>query len=406
MKRWKNVLIPFVIIAAAGAAYASMLVWKKPLEIVPERDRTPSVVVVQAIEDTVTLMVRSQGTVQPRTQTTLSSEVTGKIVRTAPYLQTGGFFHRSDLLIEIDDADYRAAVARAEAELAGARIRLASEEALKVQAEKEWKELGESAATPLALHVPQVNEARALVRSAEEELKRAQAELGRTRIRAPYTGMVRGKSADIGQYVTPGIPLATVCATDVAEVRLPVSGSQTAFLDLDEGFRGHTAGGARPKAILSADLAGVRTHWRGSIVRSEGCFDPCSRLLYVVAQVTDPYGIEGGGSAVPLRMGMFVEATITGRTIERAVVVPPRALRDPETVLVVDGSDRLTSRKVDVLRVEDDRIIIRDGLRPGECVCVTSLDFVSEGMPVRVSIRKEDEGRRVAAGGGRGHGKP
>jgi hypothetical protein len=126
-------------------------------------------------------------------------------------------------------------------------------------------------------------------------------------------------------------------------------------------------------------------------VRTEGEIDVRSRMVHVIAQVKDPYGLlaegEGGGSeraTAPLVVGLFVEAEIVGRRLDAVAVLPRAALRDGSRVLVVDADDRMVFRPVEIVRIERDQVVIGAGLAPGERVCVSPLQAVVEGMQVRV----------------------
>jgi len=143
--------------------------------------------------------------------------------------------------------------------------------------------------------------------------------------------------------------------------------------------------------LLEARFAGEDHSWTGRIVRTEGEIDVRSRMVHVVAQVKDPYGLladgEGGGSqhaTAPLAAGLFVEAQILGHRLDGVVVLPRAALRDGDRVWVVDGDDRMHSRQVETLRLERDQVVISAGLARGERVCVSPLQAVVEGMQVRV----------------------
>ncbi len=82
-------------------------------------------------------------------------------------------------------------------------------------------------------------------------------------------------------------------------------------------------------------------------------------------------------------MGLFVQASIGGRTAERVAVVPRQALQDGGRVLVVDDENRLRFRDVELLRVEGDEALISAGLRDGERVCISMIQAPIDGMSVR-----------------------
>jgi multidrug efflux pump subunit AcrA (membrane-fusion protein) len=106
-------------------------------------------------------------------------------------------------------------------------------------------------------------------------------------------------------------------------------------------------------------------------------------VVHAVAQVDDPYGTQGDGESMPLAVGLFVEADISGREVENAVVLPRSAIRTDSRVLVVDDEDRLRFREVVVLRLDREEAIVVAGLNTGEKVCVSTLEAVTDGMKVR-----------------------
>jgi hypothetical protein len=85
---------------------------------------------------------------------------------------------------------------------------------------------------------------------------------------------------------------------------------------------------------------------------------------------------------------LFLVAAIQGITLKSAFQLPRRALRDQDSVLIVDSQNRIQIRKVELARVDRDLITITGGLEKGERVCLTPLDFVVEGMEVN-TIQQE-----------------
>jgi RND family efflux transporter MFP subunit len=223
------------------------------------------------------------------------------------------------------------------------------------------------------------------VAAAEAALERAERNLDRTRIRAPYAGRVRSKRVDMGQYVTPGVSVATVYAVDAAEVRLPLPDDELAYLDLPLDYRGGGTSGSNPGVVLRAEYGGRVHEWKGSIVRTEGEIDPKSRMVHVVASVPDPYREVPGRP--PLAVGMFVQAEIRGRTARDVAVLPRAAMRSDGRVWVVDDEDRLRFRDVTVLRADREVVLIADGLRDGERVCLSPMEAATDGMQVRIGDR-------------------
>src|SRR6056297_835832 len=146
--------------------------------------------------------VRAQGTVSPRIQTSLVSEVSGKVISMSEDFVAGGVFASGQVLARIDPSDYQTALLAAEAELAAARATLADEQARSDAAREDFRRLYDDARAPsdLALRLPQVARAEAEVQAREAAVMRARRDLERTRIRLPYDGMVVGRNtaADVG----------------------------------------------------------------------------------------------------------------------------------------------------------------------------------------------------------------
>lgn len=376
-------LLPLLILLIAGGG-AYLVFWARP----EPQTRRPAVVpplvrVVSVIKQDIDLLVASQGTVEPRVESQLVPEVSGRVLRVSPALVDGGFFEAGEILLQVDQFDYQQAIVEQRARVAQAQLRLAREEAEADVARREWVDLGRGdEASPLTLRQPQLADARAAVDAAEAMLRRARRDLERTTIRAPFDGRVRRKQVDVGQYITRGAPLATIYAIDAAEVRLPLPDKEIAFLDLRLDYRDQAHADSGPKVILRSEFAGQVQEWNGYIVRTEGEIDPKSRMVHVVARVVDPYGRERNDRPVPLAVGMFVHAEIVGRTVHDVAVLPRAALRAGDRVWVVDH-EQLRFRSVEVLRAERDVVLISSGLENGERVCISSMEAVTDGMRVR-----------------------
>lgn len=353
------------------------------------------------------VVVRSEGTVEPRTETTLIPQVSGQVVAIATAFRDGGFFSRGEVLVALDPRDYELAIASAEAQVAQAESTLEQELAQARVVADDWRMLGREA-PELGLRKPQIAAARATLLSAQAQLERARVDLERTRIRAPYDGQVLEKAVDVGQLVSPGTVLARVYATDYVEIRLPLSNRQMEFIEVPERFRGERGAEAPhgPRVSLRATIGRQSWRWEGRIVRAEGAIDTRSRQLFVVAQVDDPYE-RGADERPPLRIGQFVEAAIDGRMLPGAFVLPRAALRDGGAVLVVDDESRLQRREVEVAWTDGEEVVVVAGLAEGEVVNVTPLAVAASGTRVSATIdgvppvpRGRPEDDRVAAEGG------
>ena len=376
----------FVIIggvAVAGIAVIFMLFATQPQ---PQRansaPRPVAVFVEEAQSGEVALTVTSQGEAQPRTQINLVPQVAGRITFVNPDFIEGGFFEAGETLIQIEDADYRLAVTRAAAQVAQAEQALAREQAESDLAASEWEELGEGEASALTLREPQLAEARAQLAAAEASLQEARLNLQRTRISAPFDGRVRSKNADLGQYVSPGTNLGQVFSTDTVMVRLPLTDHDLGLLGIPVAYNamGDDDGGI--PVTLSATLAGERHEWQGRITRTDSAIDTETRVLYAIAEVEDPYGTAAQEEGAPLAVGLFVSATIQGREIDNAYIIPRNALRGEDSVYIVREGGMMEIHTVSIIDSSPDRVVVSSDVEGGDLVVVSPLRGASNGMRV------------------------
>jgi multidrug efflux system membrane fusion protein len=327
----------------------------------------------------VTLEVESQGTVQPRTRTSLISEVSGAVLEVSEQFIVGGTFGAGDVLLSLDPTDYEVALQRAEAQLISANAKLELEKARAIQAAKEWQMTGrpQSEAPILALRKPYLAEAEANILQSKAEVKRAKQKLEKTKIRAPYAGMVASKSADVGQYVTTGSRLGETFAIDFVEVRLPLTERDLARMDALT-FKGIPS---ESMVTLSGSVNGKQREWLAEVVRSEGVVNEINRSQYLVARMSDPYGISGSGDSVspPLLVGTFVTAKLKGKVLEDVFELPRSALLQGSKVATVDSQTRMNIRAVDVI-FSDDSFYYVTGLNDGVQVITSALGTPIEGL--------------------------
>ncbi len=158
---WRRAVLPLIIVLLAVASAVLMTVFRPtpPVNNPPPVAQLVETMTVHA--GPVRYTVKSQGTVRPRTETTLVSEVTGKIVKLSDNYVVGGFFNAGEELLRIDPSDYQAALISAEANLASAEAKLADEQARSAQARKDWENLNRVTGKqgrepgPLVLRKPQ-----------------------------------------------------------------------------------------------------------------------------------------------------------------------------------------------------------------------------------------------------------
>lgn len=371
--------LPIIILLAAVVVMV-VLIMNKPKPEIKEVEEKAFLVDVMPVEITdITYTVRSQGTVVPKVQSALTSQVSGIIESVSDVFVTGGMFQAGDILVTLEQADRKTELKLAQAELARAEAAYELELARGKVAEEEWRSVGRSAtaAPELGLRKPQLDSEKANLKAAQANLERAQRNLERTVIRAPYNGMITQKNVDIGQFVNTGMVLAQLANTDVAEVRLPLTDSDLAYLNLASSEVGNV--------ILYANVGGGLTQWPARLTRDEGVLNSQNRVIYAIAEVLDPYTRDADTAHKVLRFGAFVRAEITGLSADNMVVLPRNLVRLDGTVLLVDDDNRIEIRDVEVQRADDDDIYISAGLQVGEHIITSAVPNAFAQMPVRIA---------------------
>lgn len=360
-------LIAFGMFASRGAPE------RKPQEVV-----APIVDVIKLVPESVSFSVASQGTVQPLTQTTLSAEVAGTIVSMSEDFVAGGSFVAGEVLMTIDPTNYRVAVDRAEASVRQRQIEFDGAKRLNEQGYRAEAEL---------------LSAEAALASARADLVRAERDLDRTVVRVPYNGLVRERNAQLGDYVAPGAVLGSVFATDIVEVRLPLPDPDLAFVSLP--LVGNDSAAAGPAVTLNGSFRGQPASWSGRVVRTEGVIDERNRMVFAVARVDDPYGLQGReGPGLPV--GTFVTAAIDGITMDNIAKIPRELVRGGDQVIFLDEESQLRFETMDFLRTDADYAYVSaDQLMLREVVA-TRLEAPLNGMKVRTGVDVETPDESVA----------
>jgi RND family efflux transporter MFP subunit len=377
-KAWMPVLIGIVCMIGAFVivATAPSVEYKEPERAIP------TVRTISAQTETHRYRVRTQGTVAPRSEADLVSEISGRVVWISPSLAPGGFFEEGEPLLRLERRDFelavkrqRAAVQRATSELEYAASELKRRQGLSDAGVASPAQLSEKRRTA-AVAESNVVDARAALEQAERDL-------ARTEIRAPFDGRVREERVEAGQFVSRGNPFGRIYATDYAEIRLPIPDHQLAFLEFPDPRRSDAENvGVGPVVLLRATFAGRPHEWSGHIVRSEGEIDAKSRMVNVVARVEDPYRSNDANDRPPLAVGLFVEAEIVGPEASDVIVVPRYAMRGESEILIVNAQNELHSKAVEVLRIDRDDVLVQGPLADGERICVSPIQVVVEGMIV------------------------
>lgn len=328
------------------------------------------------------VVVTSTGVVQPQQEIEVVPQVNGQVAFVDPRFVAGGFFRRGELLFAIEEEEYLLAVERARAGVAQAELAFAVARNRAAVARQEWEKLNMHGreADPLVLHEPQLAEAGAALASASAALRQAELDQERTRLFAPFNCRVRSESVALGQYVKSGTSYGAIAGTDAAEIVVPLALADLAWLTVP------AAGGRQPgsPAAVLLEVGGTTYRWSGRIARSLGEVDVQGRMARIVVRVDEPHARSGEQPGRPdLVANMFVQVRGEGATLRGVHAIPRSALREENTLWLMDKEQRLEIRPVEVLRLDKEQAFIGKGLADGERVVLTHLSGAADGMLLR-----------------------
>ena len=321
----------------------------------------------------ITLKIETNGEVRPLNEINLIAQVSGQITEAADEFVDGGIIRAGSPLVWIDDRDYKLTVISAESNVAKAKKLLDREIAESELAKRDWEELGIGNADPLTLRIPQLKEAEAIVNAANADLERAKLKLERTVVTLPFQGIIRKKMTGIGQFVSAGSILATAFSTEQVLIALPLTDTELSYLDLPLAYEGVYS--SSPRVKFYSYTSNKKHEWEGRITRTAGSIDPPTRLVYVYAEVLNPYD-----QSPPLAIGMFVNAEIEGKKIENGFLIPSSAITDESLVYIIDDEDYLRIKKVEVFGADNDNLVVKGTIKEGDRVVASPLNNAKDGM--------------------------
>jgi RND family efflux transporter MFP subunit len=382
--KFLKIIIP-VIILLVGIVIMKVLTSGRS-EPKKEIKKIPGVLarVIKAERGNTEIILKGTATVEAAQKISIIPQVSGLVPNAAPDLVVGGFFKKDAILFEIEDTDYRLALERAMSSRAKAEYELATIESQASIARSEWERINkdnDDAPNPLVLYEPQLRSAKAALASALAQVEQARLDIERTKIKAPFSARVRTENIESGQYVKSGNSVITLAGTDTAEIAVPMPIKDLRWLKIPR--RGKRQNGA--SASVQLKVGGESYKWHGRVMRSTGEVDPKSRMMELIVEIKDPYGLKDkiNSTRPALAAGTFVDVDIKGRMLEDVFVIPRTALRDNSTVWVMDKENKLRIKTVAPLRMEKEKVIIAEGIDNGDMIVLTNISGAADGMKLR-----------------------
>ncbi len=336
--------------------------------------------------------VTANGYVVARTKASVSAKIAGRLAFLS--VSEGSQVHQGEVIARLDNADYDAAVAQARANIASAEASTIEARADNAQVTREASRIRdirqknptliseqdlEAAESRAAQAAARVSAAEARRKAADAALNMAQANLDNTIIRAPFSGTVLRKDAEVGEVVAPSVGGgltrgAVVTLADLTTLEVEV--------DVNEAYIGRI-GGALP-ARITLD-AYPDTAFRGQVRQVVPTADRQRATVQVKVSILDrdPRILPEMGAKVD-----FIQPdTGSARSASRpAIRIPATAIRTDAgaSIVWVVREGHLSRRPVVTGPVSGGFVEVRSGLNGGEQLMVSGVDAPTEGMKVKI----------------------
>lgn len=385
----KRILIPIGILVSC-ILFAVILVRSPTVveEAAPEI-MPVSVRVAEVQTESIQLLVESQGKVQASQIASVSAPVAGPVEWISPSMEAGGFVVEGETLLRLDSSDYETAKARSMAAMqqAQAEASHASNELARLKELAEQR-LASDSQLQNAKRSAAVNAAK--LADTEASFRQAELDLQRTEIKAPFDAIIKSRDVELGQYVNKAQSVAVLYGAEEVEVRIPLAIRQLGFLDVPLGMRGELEEAQAPDVTLKGFYGGEEYSWAGKLVRTEATIDANSNTVQTIIRVRQPpVTVTNAQSTwtkpkqIPLPIGLYVQAAITGKRVDDLISLPRSVIRNNNQVLVVDAENKMYYRDVEIFRLEEERVLISGGLLAGEFICTSPIQAVVNGMSVQ-----------------------
>ncbi|MBT8450415.1 MAG: efflux RND transporter periplasmic adaptor subunit [Deltaproteobacteria bacterium] len=383
-RRLKWALSIGVLLAAFAVAYVLVITKAEPPRAEKPLEGTlVDVIQIEASRHEVDL--HAKGTVVPAQEIVLQPELGGRVIWQSPELVAGGRFKAGQPIVRIDPRDYQLAAESFRSQVNRAKLELRLEKRRGEVAVREWNSFGEMDVSEeqraLAQRKPQLESTRLELKAAQSALKKAQLDLTRTTLRAPFNAMVVSESVDTGQLLSPQTTVARLVGTDEyhVQVSVPVAALRT--------VRARTNDAPGSETKISQRVGQETIERRGEVIRQLPDLDPGGAMARILVRIENPLGQAGD---LPLLLGSFVDVEVGAQPIDDAIRVPRVALRNGRNVFVMNDLDQLEIREVQIAWSEPDAVLVTGGLQANERVVISRIPTPVPNMLLRTLTGKPE----------------
>ena len=389
---WMKDGLPLGVIALSLVAFFVL----KATKPTPERSEKVSDGVLVHIRPLTTAShdasVAAKGRVMAAQKVMLQAELGGRVTWQSGELVPGGRFKTGEKMLKIDARDYNITADARRADLRRARLELTVENRRSDVAKQEWDAFGdnssESEGSGLALRKPQLEAAKVQLKAAQGAVAKAELDLRRTHLRAPFNAMVIDENVDVGQLIGPQSMVATLVGTDAYWVKVPIP---VRMMPKTRARAGDTPGS---KVQITQTIGDQKIERQGEVIRHLPDLDPGGSMARILVSIADPLGQEG---ELPLLLGSFVDVSIEAGQVEDTLQVPRFAVHDGNRVYIMNSDRRLEVRDVEIVWSTQDSVFVKSGVKAGEQIVISRINTPIPNMLLRMANEAAPKNGNVVA---------
>lgn len=370
-----------ILALVCGIAITIYLLTTRPKAAPAKPTPTATLVEVKQVSQaTQPTRVSAMGKIIPAREIEIKARVSGEVAVINNEFMPGGYFFAGQTMLAIDRTDYELVARQLDSEVAKAESDLALEMGNQRIAAKEYKLLDESVSDTeenLILRIPQLEKLKAVRDFAQAKRAGAQLNLERTRINAPFNGVIGSRMVDTGAKIDETTVLAKFVGTDTfwLMVTLPVEQLRWLKIPVNSKEKGSTV------RIFSQGNTSSSSHRTGRIIRLIASLEEEGRMAQLLVAIDDPLSRKEENSEKPrLLLGSYVRAEIEGISIASGIRVERIDIHEGNTVWLMDDNGMLDIRQVGITFRGRDHVIVESGLQNGEHLVTSSLSSPIAGM--------------------------
>ena len=232
----------------------------------------------------------------------------------------------------------------------------------------------------LILRKPYLQEAQAALEAAKAALARAELDVERCTVNAPFNAVIKNKFVDVGAQVTMASALLKIMGTDEYWVEALIPVDQLEWITIPKNNRRQGSTAKIFDSVWKRD-----TYREGTVVRLLGQLEEQGRLAQVLVSVKDPLTLESDSADVPpILVDSYVRVEIEGITLPKVFAVNRGYLHDGDNVWIMSEDNRLKILPVEVVFRDKDTVYLSNGLHPGDRIVATDISAPVDGMLLRL----------------------